>query len=185
MRRRLCPLVFEGPEANRLPICVTSTLDICSDCMTSLLVFMKDVIDRSILKELKWLGPTILFCAGLLLFRGSSGGGATVVVIGNTLLVVVVVWMFLRCRNSHDEVVRAANFAALAVGAPIGLGLALGSIFVVRLVPQVSAFVGGLVPDLGGNSSVTAGFGIGVLFTIGLVALSSILAWGIWWISKR
>ncbi len=164
---------------------MTSTLDIGFVIMTSLLVLVKSVIDVNALRELKWVGLTILFCAGLLIFRGSPGGGATPIVIGNILLVLVVVWMFLRCRRSHDEVVRAANDAALGIGAPVGLGLALSSIFIVRLVPQVSAFVGGLVPDMSGVASVTAGFGMGVLFTVGLVALSSMLAWIAWWISKR
>ena len=99
---------------------MTSTLDIGFVIMTSLLVLVKSVIDVNALRELKWVGLTILFCAGLLIFRGSPGGGATPIVIGNILLVLVVVWMFLRCRRSHDEVVRAANDAALGIGAPVG-----------------------------------------------------------------
>lgn len=146
---------------------------------------MRSETEPKILKEMKWVGPTFVFCVGLLLLSESPSGNTSSVLVGNGLIEGVVVWMFLRCRNSRDEVVRAANVAALAVGAPLGLGLALVSIFVVRLVPQVSTFVGGLVPGVGDVDAVTAGFGMGVLFTIGVVVLSSILAWLAWWISKR
>jgi hypothetical protein len=146
---------------------------------------MRSENEPSIFKEMPWKGPTFIFCVGLLLLRGLPTGNTSSILLGNGLIVGVVVWMFHRCRNSRDEVVRAANVAALAVGAPFVLGLALESLFVVRLVPQGFTFVGGLVPGVGDVNAVTAGFGMGVFFTIGVVTLNSIFAWIAWWIRKR
>ena len=118
-------------------------------------------------------------------FRDPGKGGVMALLAGNACFVALVVWMYFRCRNSQDEVVRAANEAALSIGAPIGLGFAFFSIFMVRLFPSVSAWVENLVGGSMNESAVTAGFGAGVLLTCALVVLSSILVWFVWWMCKR
>ncbi len=136
-------------------------------------------------KDVKWVLPICLFLGGLLFFQDPGRSRVGALVAGNACFVALVVWMYFRCRDSQDEVVRAANEAALSIGAPIGLGLAFMSIFVVRLFPSVSSWLGGLVGVSINENAVTAGFGVGVLVTCSLVVAASFLVWILWWVSKR
>lgn len=103
----------------------------------------------------------------------------------NGVLGALVVWGYLRCRNSSDEVVKAANIAAMAIGAPIGLGLSFLGIFVVRLTPAVGHRLAGMVGLPNSMDAVTAGFGAGILFACGTVVLAVLVTWFGWWWGKR
>ncbi len=128
---------------------------------------------------LQWVAPTALFITGLALFQSGPSG----MLLGNLCFVALVVWCYLRCRNSEDEVVQAAKVAAMATGAPIGLGLAFGSIFIVRLHPTATEWVTGMTREAA--SPATAGFGMGILFTCLLVAGAVGITWIGWWAAKR
>ncbi len=136
-------------------------------------------------RGIKWLVPLVLFLGGLMFFSDPQRGNVMTLVYGNACFVALVVWMYFRCRHSSDEVVRAANEAALSIGAPIGLGLAFTLIFIVRLHPGASSLVEGLAGGAREGAAVSAGFGLGVLATCFAVVLSSVLVWGCWWLSKR
>lgn len=126
-----------------------------------------------------------MFVAGLMLVSLDPITSPMLKIIGYALLIAVVVWGYLRCRNSTDEVVRAANEAALSWGTPLGLGLALLSIFAVRYVSGLSEL---LTETLASGSAVDpsiVGFGTGVLLTCALVVASASVTWVGWWITKR
>ncbi len=129
----------------------------------------------------KWALPTLLFVGGLILLSVDPSEAAGPRVLGAAMMVVVTAWMYLRLRNSEDEVVRTANVAAMATGAPIGLALAFCAIFVVRLMPPATRFV----DQLAGGAAASAGFGVGVLFTCGLVVFCSLVTWVGWWVARR
>ena len=103
----------------------------------------------------------------------------------NGVLAALVVWGYLRCRNSSDEVVKAANVAAMAIGAPIGLGLAFFGIFVVRLTPSVGHWLAVVIGLPDSTDAVTSGFGAGTLFAVGTVVLAALVTWVGWWWGKR
>lgn len=153
--------------------------------VTRLLVFMKSELYMNRPKGVRWLLPVCLFVGGLLFFSDPGHRGVHALVAGNACFVAFIVWMYFRCRDSQDEVVRAANEAALSIGAPIGLGFSFLSIFIVRLFPTASSWVENLVGGSNRSDAVTAGFGVGVLVSCLFVVLSSILVWIAWWAGKR
>ncbi|MDP6377854.1 MAG: hypothetical protein QF921_10430 [Pseudomonadales bacterium] len=105
---------------------------------------------------------------------------------GYVLVVGMVVMTYLRLRASEDEVLRAANAAAMTVGAPVGLGLAFVSLFVARFVPAVSDYINALtVHSSEALGAGAAGFGIGILFTCFTVVASAVIVWVGWWMAMR
>lgn len=134
-------------------------------------------------QDLRWLPPTAAFIVGMA-FLSADVSGATRVV-GFALLVAVTVWGYLRLRDRGDEVVRAANRAAIAWGAPLGLALAFCTIFAVRYVPGLNAFVTETAARSGAIGAEPAAFALGILFTGALVVLATGASWLVWWLSKR
>ena len=105
--------------------------------------------------------------------------------LGYGMFVALVVAGYLRCRNSQDEVVRAANVAAMAIGAPVGLGIAFVTLFAVRLVPDLQGWLAEFVRRDGAADVVSASFGLGILFTCLMVSVVVGVTWFGWWFSKR
>jgi hypothetical protein len=137
-------------------------------------------------KELSWILPPLMFVAGLILLGSDPANGVGSLLSGYVLMVAVTVWMYLRFRNSQDEVIRTANVVAMSFGAPVGLGLAFVSIFFLRYLPPVTHFVADLAdrsdPSLG---PAAAAFSMGILFTCAIVVLCSCVSWAGWWLAKR
>lgn len=136
-------------------------------------------------KHVHWLVYTGLFVVALALFRADPSDGVFWPLLGNAIFVGLVVWGYLKCRNSDDEVVRAANNAAMSIGAPIGLGLAFVSLFVVRQVPAVKLYLDERVGRFDPMDALSAGFGMGILYTCLVVAASVMMTWVAWWVAKR
>ena len=128
----------------------------------------------------RWIVPTAAFVIALVMVSFDQVAAPVVFAIGLALFVGLVVWGYLTLRSSEDEVARAANVVAMSIGAPIGLGIAVISLFVVRLIPSVSEW---LVATVGQDA--TAGFGVGVLFTSFVVGIATLAAWAIWWSARR
>ena len=134
-------------------------------------------------KNYSWAYSVAMLFAGLILLGFE---GAIARVLGYLIVIGVVVATYLRLRTSEDAVVRAANVAALTIGAPVGLGLAFLSIFLVRFVPDLGLYIDTLTAarsvHLGPGA---AGFGVGVLFTCVVVVFAAVVAWVGWWIAMR
>ncbi len=128
----------------------------------------------------RWIVPTTAFVIALVMASFDQVAAPVVFAIGLALFVGLVVWGYLTLRSSEDEVARAANVVSMSIGAPIGLGIAVISLFIVRLVPSVSEW---LVAAVGQDA--TAGFGVGVLFTTLVVVIATLAAWAIWWAGRR
>ncbi|MEM6705157.1 MAG: hypothetical protein AAF690_20720 [Acidobacteriota bacterium] len=133
--------------------------------------------------DLRWLPPTAAFLVGIPLL--GEGVAPPARLAGAVLLVGFTLWGYLRCRKQGDEVVRAANTAAVALGAPFGLGLAIGTIFAVRFLPGARGLVEQAAGHAGSIGPVAAAFGLGVLFTASLIVTATSCAWAAWWLSKR
>ncbi|MEM7018529.1 MAG: hypothetical protein AAF512_14460 [Pseudomonadota bacterium] len=138
------------------------------------------------IQDFSWIGPTLMFVFGMILLSLNPANAAGLTITGYALLIGFTVWMYFRCRNSPDEVVRAANVAAVAIGTPIGLALAFLSIFIMRYSPSMMGLITNLAAD--SNEAVTpagAAFGMGILFTCAVVFVSVVVTWVGWWIAKR
>ena len=134
-------------------------------------------------RDLRWLPPTAAFILGMGLISSDVSGATRIV--GFALLVGVTVWGYLRLRDRGDEVVRAANRAAIAWGAPLGLALAFSTIFAVRYLPSWNAFVTETAAQAGAIGPEAAAFALGILFTGTLVVLATSASWAVWWLTKR
>ena len=134
-------------------------------------------------RNYSWAYSIAMLFAGLILL---GFDGALARILGYLIVVAVLVATYLRLRASEDTVVRAANVAAMAIGAPVGLGIAFASIFLVRYVPDLGVYIDTLTAarsvHLGPGA---AGFGIGVLFTCVVVVFAAVVAWVGWWMAMR
>jgi hypothetical protein len=96
-------------------------------------------------------------------------------------------WSYVRQSRLKDEVVKSANRASTAMGAMIGLALALIFALAARFSPTVADLVNAAAADANSQQIGLAaiGFGLGVSFTCMLVGVSIVVAWAAWWMTKR
>lgn len=95
-------------------------------------------------------------------------------------------WCFVTVFRGPDEVQSAAARYALAFASGTGVPLALIFVMIMTATPNLQI----AIATLAGNSRsdllpAAAGFGLGAVFTMGLLTAAFATGLGIWWASKR
>ncbi len=95
-------------------------------------------------------------------------------------------WAFYISRNCRDEVMIHASRAAFAHGVPIGAGIVVAAVLVMRYWAPATDFVVAAANRSANELPPEAvGFGFGAMFTLMAVGLTVTAIYAIWWARAR
>lgn len=138
-------------------------------------------------KHLCWAVPAGALALAIPLVVFNPLGQPLGAALALTLVFGAATWSYVRQSRLKDEVVKTANRASTAMGAMIGLALALIFALAARFSPAAADLVNAVAAEARGQQIGLAaiGFGLGVSFTCVVVGASIVAAWAAWWLAKR
>lgn len=95
-------------------------------------------------------------------------------------------WLTLRDLQGPDEVRSAAMRFGLIFGSWLGLAIAVMTVMMMLAAPGFADFLTNVaVPSTNRLSPANVGYAYGVLFTVGVMMVSTALGYTGWWLTRR
>lgn len=96
------------------------------------------------------------------------------------------IWAFIITQRCHDEVMKHASRKAFSLGVPIGAGAVMTFVLAMRYWTPATDFVLELTnQSAGGLPPEAVGFGMGAMFALVVIGLTTTAIYAIWWQRTR